>query len=115
MEMDVITIEVGAKVTGKGVEIDHGHVRGAHNRIGHGIVRITVGSKAVKGHVQLVVDPFITRGRPDPDQGWPHRRNQSNDGVQIFCILVDGHLTLSGLWVGFDIMQATVDQKQIGV
>ena len=67
LKMDMVTIEVRAKVARKGVEIDHGHARRAHDRIGHGIIRLTISVKAVESHVRLVVNVFITGCSPDPD------------------------------------------------
>jgi len=115
MKMDMITVEVRAEVAGKGVKVDDRDAGSAHDRIGNLIIGVTVSGKAVEGHVWLVVDPFITRGGSDPDESGLHGRNEGNYSAQIVRIPVNVDLSLAGLWIGFDVVQAAVKQEQIGV
>jgi hypothetical protein len=115
MKMDMVTVEVETEVAGKGVEVDDGDTDGAHDFISYLIIGITVGGKAVESHVRLIVDLFITGGCPDPGQRRRHGGDQRNNGTQILSIAINVDLPLAGLGIGFDVMQAAVEQKEIGV
>lgn len=113
MEVNMVTVQVITQIACERIQINHRHPMFRHNPIRHPIIRLAVGGEAAKGHAGVVVDALVTGGGANPAERWPHGAHDLHNLRQILRILLDGNLLCAGGRVGFDIVQATVEQQHI--